>query len=337
MWYQPSFTNFLFCGGRDNNLFQCHVNRVCYIRLKSAGRLQKVQKYFSIICHRDNWTCWKSLMDLLQFLLDCWTCCNLSEATEPVAISSWLLNLLQSLLDYWTCCTLIHEPVAISPRLLNQLQSLMNLLQSLLDCWTCCNLSLTAEPTTIFPWLLNLLQFLLNLLQSLSCWTCCNLSSTVEPIAISPEPVAITPWLLNLLHLSLDDWTCCNYSLTAEPAAIKLSILVQWLLPKCNTDKWRFHWSNFFSGNTGQTSLLAETINQGPLCVYTCKKRSHCTLKFLLSILEFSEIWKHQNNPACTKSVNLQNVEVGHYTEDEKLNWYWLGATFVSEILDNYV
>ena len=30
-------------------------------------------------------------------------------------------------------------------------------------------------------------------------------------------------------------------------------------------------------------------------------------------------------------------LKLEHYTEDEELNWYWLGATFISEILDNYV
>ena len=83
----------------------------------------------------------------------------------------------------WTCCnfSLIAEPVAISLRLLN-------LLQSLLDCWTCCNLSLTTEPVALS-------------------WTCCNLSSTTEPVAISP-------WLLNLLQSFLDCWTCCSFPWT---------------------------------------------------------------------------------------------------------------------------
>ena len=36
------------------------------------------------------------------------------------------------------------------------------------------------------------------------------------------------------------------------------------------------------------------------------------------SMSEFGGLRKHQNNPACTKSVNcLQNVEVGHSTEEE--------------------
>ena len=33
---------------------------------------------------------------------------------------------------------------------------------------------------------------------------------------------------------------------------------------------------------------------------------------------EFGGLWKHQTNPACTKSVSLRNVEVGHYTEEEE-------------------
>ena len=35
---------------------------------------------------------------------------------------------------------------------------------------------------------------------------------------------------------------------------------------------------------------------------------------------EFGGLWKHQNNPACTKKCqaqSLQNVEVRHYTEEE--------------------
>ena len=32
---------------------------------------------------------------------------------------------------------------------------------------------------------------------------------------------------------------------------------------------------------------------------------------------EVSGLWKHQNNPACTKSVSLHNAEVGHHTEEE--------------------
>ena len=32
---------------------------------------------------------------------------------------------------------------------------------------------------------------------------------------------------------------------------------------------------------------------------------------------EFGGFWKHQNNPACTKSISLQNVKIGLYTEGE--------------------
>ena len=28
---------------------------------------------------------------------------------------------------------------------------------------------------------------------------------------------------------------------------------------------------------------------------------------------EYGGLWKHQNNPACTKSVGLQNVKAEHY------------------------
>ena len=36
---------------------------------------------------------------------------------------------------------------------------------------------------------------------------------------------------------------------------------------------------------------------------------------FLLSMSEYGELWKHQNNPACTGSVKacLQSAEVGHH------------------------
>ena len=33
---------------------------------------------------------------------------------------------------------------------------------------------------------------------------------------------------------------------------------------------------------------------------------------------EFGGLWKQQNNPACTESVSLHNVEVGHYTKGEE-------------------
>ena len=40
------------------------------------------------------------------------------------------------------------------------------------------------------------------------------------------------------------------------------------------------------------------------------------TLKILQSNSEFGGVSKHQNNPACTKSVSLHNVEAGIYTEE---------------------
>ena len=33
---------------------------------------------------------------------------------------------------------------------------------------------------------------------------------------------------------------------------------------------------------------------------------------------EFGGLWKHQTNPACTESVSLHHVEVGHYTKEEE-------------------
>ena len=33
--------------------------------------------------------------------------------------------------------------------------------------------------------------------------------------------------------------------------------------------------------------------------------------------IRFDGLWKHQNNPVGTESVSLQNVGVGHYTEEE--------------------
>ena len=43
------------------------------------------------------------------------------------------------------------------------------------------------------------------------------------------------------------------------------------------------------------------------------------TLKILYFMSESGGLWKHQNNPAGTKSVSsLQNVEVGHYTAEEE-------------------
>ena len=32
----------------------------------------------------------------------------------------------------------------------------------------------------------------------------------------------------------------------------------------------------------------------------------------------FGGLWKHQNTPACTESVGLQNAEAGHYMEEEE-------------------
>ena len=51
------------------------------------------------------------------------------------------------------------------------------------------------------------------------------------------------------------------------------------------------------------------------MCICMLKGHLH-TLKILESMSEFDGLWKHENNPANTKSVSLQNVEVGHYIEE---------------------
>ena len=33
---------------------------------------------------------------------------------------------------------------------------------------------------------------------------------------------------------------------------------------------------------------------------------------------ELGGLWKHRNNPACTKTVSLQSVKVRHYKEEDK-------------------
>ena len=53
-------------------------------------------------------------------------------------------------------------------------------------------------------------------------------------------------------------------------------------------------------------------------CANACKKNTLHILQNLQSTSEFGRLWKHPNNPACTESVRVQNVEVGYYTEEEK-------------------
>ena len=79
--------------------------------------------------------------------------------------------------------------------------------------------------------------------------------------------------------------------------------------------------------NKSTESLSDETINREPMCIGT-QKDHVCTLKILLSMLEFGGLWKHQNNPACIKSVRVfvlkvdtiqkcqsLRVEGGHHTK----------------------
>ena len=53
------------------------------------------------------------------------------------------------------------------------------------------------------------------------------------------------------------------------------------------------------------------------MCIHMQKDHTR-TLKILWSMSEFGGLQKHPNNPACTQSVSLQNVEVGHYIEKEE-------------------
>ena len=61
--------------------------------------------------------------------------------------------------------------------------------------------------------------------------------------------------------------------------------------------------------NKSTESLSDETINREPMCIGT-QKDHVCTLKILLSMLEFGGLWKHQNNPACIKSVRVFVLKV---------------------------
>ena len=60
-----------------------------------------------------------------------------------------------------------------------------------------------------------------------------------------------------------------------------------------------------------------------PVCQFTHAKRSrHRTLNIMQSMSEFDGLWKHQNNPACTKSVSLEPsvLKLDTQTEDEEPN-----------------
>ena len=61
----------------------------------------------------------------------------------------------------------------------------------------------------------------------------------------------------------------------------------------------RFLWSQILC-KLYKTPLY-ETTNQGPpMCI--CIQKDHiCTLKSMSYMSEFGGLWKHQNNPACTK------------------------------------
>ena len=56
---------------------------------------------------------------------------------------------------------------------------------------------------------------------------------------------------------------------------------------------------------------LDDTINWGCLCAYTCKTVTYTCYKIMLFMSECAGLRKHQNNPACTRSVSLETTEVG--------------------------
>ena len=45
---------------------------------------------------------------------------------------------------------------------------------------------------------------------------------------------------------------------------------------------------------------------------------------------ELGELWKHQNKPASTESVRLQNIEVGHLTGEDEEKEKESGLKFIS-------
>ena len=75
------------------------------------------------------------------------------------------------------------------------------------------------------------------------------------------------------------------------------------------------------SNSLKTTKVLQMRLNQRSPFVYIhmCEKFTYIIcLKNTLKL----RYWKQPNNPECTKSVSLQNVEDGHYMkEEEKLSW----------------
>lgn len=54
-----------------------------------------------------------------------------------------------------------------------------------------------------------------------------------------------------------------------------------------------------------------------PMSIHMQNDHIH-RLKTLPFMSEFHGLWTHHNYLACTKSVNLQTVQLEHYTEDKK-------------------
>ena len=86
--------------------------------------------------------------------------------------------------------------------------------------------------------------------------------------------------------------------------------MATWQLP-CKQDHGRTfkccEWIVTIMLSWMNTRPLDEITNQGPPGVCACKKITQhiCTLYILLSMSEFSGVWKHQNNPGCAKSAGI--------------------------------
>ena len=79
-------------------------------------------------------------------------------------------------------------------------------------------------------------------------------------------------------------------------------------------DGWPLYAGQLFASRYFSESKSVRTLQKSfgwdykprsPVCI--CKEKDHIrTLKILQSMLEFVGLWKHQNNPACTKKKKCQ-------------------------------
>ena len=113
----------------------------------------------------------------------------------------------------------------------------------------------------------------------------------------------ITPYTLFVLRYAV----AFGERLAEEPLSALWCSLRRWA---CRTWPLGLAWNRDVEDEEEKKKMnySDETINRGPPCVYAYKINDH--------IRTCSGWWKHQNNPACTKSVSLQNI--GLYTEEEK-------------------